>query len=135
LKEQEAVAKLVTPVFNGSDCKNVGNQFLSRRYFVNAHVRAFVVVGPDPLCYVMMCLLNAIDNALILPCMPTRFTTARNIVFLQPLSRLDLLDRYFAPIRSILHLINDVSRSVINPDTFLSALLLDDPALTPDDPL
>ena len=67
-------------------------QFLCGYLATDAHVRAVVVVSPEPLRGVILCLLDAFDDVLVEPFMPDGAVVALDLGVLLGLARLDVLN-------------------------------------------
>ena len=60
-------------------------------YAADAHVRAVIVVSPEPLCGEVLCLLDSLDDVLVQSFVPHRAVIALDVSVLLRLTRLDVL--------------------------------------------
>ena len=91
-------------------------QFLRGRGVTQAHIRAVVVVSPEPFCGVILNLLDCCKHVLIQPFMPDRSVVTFDIGVLLRLSGLDMLQgdtSVFGPLRQAAA---DIFRAIIDPD-------------------
>jgi len=101
----------------------------------DAHVRAIVVVCPEPLCGEVLCLLDSFNDVLVEPLVPDRAVVAFDVGVLLRLAGLDMLQEDVPFAGPFLQLLADVFRPVINPDGTRRASPLDDPVEAADHPL
>jgi hypothetical protein len=109
-------------------------QFLGGCDAADAHVRAVVVVSPEPLRGVSCSLLDGFDDVLVEPFMPHGAVVALDVGVLLRLAWLDVLDGNPMFLGPFHQLFTDVFRAVVHPDGAGLAPPFDDPVEAADDP-
>jgi hypothetical protein len=98
----------------------------------DADVRAVIVINPQPLSGLILCLLNAFDDVLIQPFVPNHAVVALNTDVLPGLPRLDVSDGNPMFLSPFIQLFTDVFWPVIHLNSAALTAPFDDPIKGPD---